>query len=299
MTILLAEGAPVSWIETAYPGGSRQEFSNPDSLAWKQRPCKLVLHTTEGGGFPSAATYDNGRRAPHFTVDPWGRTWRQHYPLSEAAWALKATSLVSTNTMGAVQVEIIGTCDPRNAALATKYVPALRGDGLAWLTGLLRTIADKAGIPWDAPGLTWIAYPASYGTGAVQRLSPAAWTTYRGVIGHQHVPGNTHGDPGALPIADWLGTTQEDEDMAFGDVEKAKLDAIWKWMGGGSSATEFWRIKDMLAKQAAQIAGLTTALGQVTGGGTVDLAAVQAAAAKGAAQALAGAEFVTKASAGA
>lgn len=255
------------WIYDAYPGGTRQQFTNPDRLAWRQQPCKLVLHTTEGGNYPSTATYDNGRKAPHFTIDPWNRTWRQHYPLSEAAWALKATSLVSTNTMGAVQVEIIGTCDPRNAALATKYVPGLRGDNLTWLLGLLRTIAGKAGIPWQAPGLTWIEYPASYGTGAVQRLSPAAWTAYRGLVGHQHVPGNSHGDPGKIPIDQWLGTAQEGEEDDMTPQERealfgndgmiAKVSAMWSWMGGGrgaSSPTEFKMIRDRLDGLAALVA---------------------------------------------
>ena len=209
-----------AWIHDGYPGGSRQEFGNPVNLAWKQPPSKLVLHSTEGAGFPSAAVYDDGRRAPHVTVDPWGpsRSWRQHYPLTEAAWALKASSLVSTNTMGAVQVEIIGTCDGRNGALP--YVPGIAGEDRAYLVGLLRHIAREAGIPWQAPGLRWISYPESYGTAASQRLTPAAWTAYRGLIGHQHVPGNSHGDPGVIPITAWLATGEptptpppEEDDM--------------------------------------------------------------------------------------
>lgn len=187
------------WIHDGYPGGSRQQFSNPDRLAWRQQPCKLVAHTVEGGGYPTASVYDNGRRAPHVTVDPWHQTWRQHYPLTEAAWALRATSLVSTNTMGAVQVEIIGTCDPGRASLAAKFVPGMSGEPLRYLIGLLRYICREAGIPWQA-AVEWVAYPASYGTGARQRLSASAWTAYRGLIGHQHVPGNSHGDPGAIPI---------------------------------------------------------------------------------------------------
>lgn len=245
-----------AWIHDGYPGGSRQEFANPTNLAWKQAPCKLVLHSTEGAGFPSAAVYRDGQSAPHVTVDPWGpsRSWRQHYPLTEAAWALKASAAVSTNTMGAVQVEIIGTCDARNGALGGQYVPGLAGDDLAYLIGLLRYLASEAGIPWQAPGLRWIAYPQSYGTAASQRLSPAAWTAYRGLIGHQHVPGNSHGDPGSIPIATWLAVgaptapPTEEDDMALLPEERRRLDAIYDAIfNGGSSMPEGKPLKDLIS----------------------------------------------------
>ena len=223
-----------AWIYDGYPGGSRQEFGNPISLSWRQALCKLGLHSTEGGGYPSATTYRDGESAPHVTIDPWGpaRSWRQHYPLTEAAWALRATPLVSTNTMGVLQVEIIGTCDPRNAALAHQYVPGITGEDRAYLVGLLSYLAREAGIPWQAPGLTWAPYPASYGTAAPQRLSPAAWTAYRGLIGHQHVPGNTHGDPGSIPIDQWLAIgagqtapTPQEDDM-FTDQDRYALNLL-------------------------------------------------------------------------
>lgn len=238
-----------AWIHDGYPGGSRQEFGNPINLAWKQQPCKEVLHSTEGGGYPSAATYDDGRRAPHVTVDPWGpaRSWRQHYPLTEAAWALKAGA-VSTNTMGAVQVEIIGTCDPRNAALAHMYVPGIAGEDLAYLVGLLRYLAREAGIPWRSVGLVWRPYPASYGVSASQRLSASAWSDFRGVIGHQHVPGNSHGDPGAIPIDQWLAlgeptAPEEDDTMPTPDeIARAILNA--PAYDGGPSVSHVLRALD-------------------------------------------------------
>lgn len=241
----------LAWIHDGYPGGSRQEFTNPQNLAWKQKPSKLVLHTVEGGGYPSAATYDDGRRAPHVTADPWHQTWRQHYPLTEASWALKVGT-VSTNTLGAVQVEIIGTCDPGNKALAAKFVPGMTGEPLRWLVGLLRHIADSAGIPWQA-SVTWVAYPGSYGPGP-QRLTAAAWTAYRGLIGHQHVPGNSHGDPGAIPITTWLAagagtaTPEEGEDMALTPEQDRKINAIFDAIfNGGTSMPEGKPLKDLIA----------------------------------------------------
>ena len=188
-----------------HPGGSLQVFSNPTRLRWAQQPCKLVLHTVEGGTYPTALTYDNGRRAPHVTANPWDMTWRQHYPFTEAAWALRADG-TSTNTMGAIQVEIVGTCDRSSKYAIKQYVPGLTGDRLEWLLGLLKMLCRRAGIPWQCT-VPWVAYPASYGTGAPQRLTVAQWQAYRGILGHQHVPGgNSHGDPGALP-ASWFGAT--------------------------------------------------------------------------------------------
>lgn len=267
-----------AWIHDGYPGGSRQEFGNPINLAWKQPPSKLVLHTTEGAGYPSAAVYDDGRRAPHVTVDPWVRTWRQHYPLTEAAWALKAPGTVSTNTLGAVQVEIIGTCDGRNTRLP--FVPGIAGADRAYLVGLLRHIAREAGIPWQAPGLTWRPYPESYGVSASQRLSEAAWTAYRGLIGHQHVPGNSHGDPGAVPITAWLAlgeptpappTVEDDMTPDQARMLQALYDATFN---GGESMPGGVATKDRLEQRFDALESKVDALAL---GGGVDQAALTAA----------------------
>jgi hypothetical protein len=185
----------MTWLD--HPGLTRQQFTNPTHLAWKRDPAIIVLHSTEGAGYPSAATYRQGRSAPHLTVDPRGRTARQHYPLSEAAWALVAPSGVSTNTGGAVQVEIIGTCDPRNAKLPS--VLTFDDGDLQYLASILRAIHYATGIPLTS-AVSWLAYPASYGASGA-RLSADAWRAYRGVLGHQHVPGNSHGDPGTLNVS--------------------------------------------------------------------------------------------------
>jgi hypothetical protein len=54
-------------------------------------------------------------------------------------------------------------------------------------------------IPFRA--LAFEAYPASYGTSNGVRLSDSQFDTYSGWLGHQHVPQNDHGDPGAFPWA--------------------------------------------------------------------------------------------------
>ena len=106
----------LDWL--TYEGLTLQQFFNPDVLEWKRPPSIMVVHSTEGAGFPSISTYGNGRKAPHFTCDPRLRQTRQHYPLTQAAWALVAPADgTHTNTGGAIQIEIVGTCDPRRTDL--------------------------------------------------------------------------------------------------------------------------------------------------------------------------------------
>ncbi|MBQ1166153.1 hypothetical protein KBZ21_50035, partial [Streptomyces sp. A73] len=53
----------------------------------------------------------------------------------------------------------------------------------------------KHGVPLSSD-VTVKAYPSSYGATKV-RMSYSKWNNYRGHCGHQHVPENAHGDPGA------------------------------------------------------------------------------------------------------
>src|SRR5690606_40177722 len=44
------------------------------------------------------------------------------------------------------------------------------------------------------------ALPISYGPGSSPRLSKAAFHSYAGILRHQHIPGNSHWDPGEINI---------------------------------------------------------------------------------------------------
>lgn len=77
--------------------------------------------------------------------------------------------------------------------------------------------------------MSWPAYPGSYGTGAAQRLSGSAWQTYRGVCGHMHVPENSHGDPGNIPI----GSILEGADMPTAE-EIAR--EVWRYDQDGAKS---------------------------------------------------------------
>lgn len=185
-----------------YPGANRSQWFAGKFPGASMTPNVIVLHTTEGSGWPG---YEGGGTAPHLTIRPDTRRKRldvrQHLPLDRSARALRnKAGGVETNTLNCVQLELVGTCDPRQRGRGMMFWPeapawALEqlGDVLAELHELHPAIPLHSSVPFRP-------YPSSYGEGASQRLSAAGWRRFRGVCGHQHVPENDHGDPGALPI---------------------------------------------------------------------------------------------------
>lgn len=166
-----------------YPPASRHPY--PTYLGSPVQGRRLVLHTTESAGWPS---YQDGAVAPHLTYD--GTIWRQHYPLSTSARALaNRPGGVETNRW-CWQVELVGTCE--RGGPGTYWPDADLSD----LRAFLEWMADHHGLPLTGPPL-WSPYPASYGTWR-GRMTPSEWKAFSGVCGHQHVPENTHGDPGDL-----------------------------------------------------------------------------------------------------
>lgn len=138
---------------------------------------KIVWHTTETRNLPNY-----GGSAPHFTLDPaTGRLW-QHIPLNRAARALKAGGPNFWNT---IQVELIGFAK----------------DSHAWPDGRYKRIAKLARWIEANFGVPRRAQVTFKGNGATPHMaSRAAFKAYAGHIGHQHVPGNDHWDPGKLTI---------------------------------------------------------------------------------------------------
>lgn len=200
------------------PGCTRQDWGTSGG-AWAREPAIIVVHSTEGTSWPS---YDGGQSAPHFTIDLETGERRQHISMGQAARALaNASGGVETNRAGGIQIEVIGTCDPNHRGDAGwLFLPTMSDAQAATLGQLLREIADDQGIEWRSE-VEFIAYPASYGTGAAQRLSGSQWNSYRGILGHQHVPENDHGDPGNLDMALIMGA-----DMPLSDDD---IRRIWAY----------------------------------------------------------------------
>jgi len=196
-----------AWYQKKYPG----DTMNVNTVVW---------HTTEGTSLPD---YKGGSEAPTVTAVPDFKAkkllWYQHFDFDVSARALvHATADIATNTLNVAQVEIVGTCDPtthakwKKSGIAHLYSPELPDWVIRDLAAFARWAHDQHGVPLTS-GVTFKAYPASYGTSNGVRLSTSRWESFEGHLGHQHVPsGNVHGDPGAFPMTAILtvanGTTK-------------------------------------------------------------------------------------------
>ncbi|MFE9738804.1 hypothetical protein [Streptomyces sp. NPDC006477] len=261
-----------------------------------------VIHTTEG---PTLYDYNDGASAPTVTSVPDFRNKRlvhhQHFDVDESARALvNEPGGVQTNQANAFQWELVGTCDPAthrswtSRGIAHIYWPEPPDWAVRDVAILMRWLYEQHNIPLT--GRTeWMAYPASYGDSRV-RMSFAEWTNFRGWCGHQHVPENDHGDPGALPFARILAVAKGDappQEVPDMDATQAKqLAEVHKvlvpymgWQYKGTGTADAWAILNSLSKQiSAQTAAIKALAGQL--GDDVDTATVVAAVEKAIADAV-------------
>ena len=177
----------------------------------RDAPSRIVIHTTETARLPG---YGEGSVAPHFTIgvgDPGSlpregkgkvRIW-QHVSLDRTASALKhKRGTPETNHMGAhcIQIECVTYIGDQDAhdivGNKGKFPPSLSKA----LAGLIKQIVDTLGdININIHPESWSA-SGSYGEDAKQRMTDDEWAKFNGICGHQHVPHNTHWDPGAFDI---------------------------------------------------------------------------------------------------
>lgn len=152
---------------------------------------KLVWHTVEGSSIEGAvAAYRASGSYPHFTLQ-----WKdgklliaQHAPIDQCVTTLQHPGgTPETNRAGCIQVEI---------ASFAKDAHNWPDEMYAALADFARWVEDNAGVPRK----TGVKF-----TVPAQRLSGSAFVSYAGHIGHCHVPGNDHWDPGAFKIEKVLG----------------------------------------------------------------------------------------------
>lgn len=228
-----------------YPGASTAYFYQSKFGGSAMESNVGVMHTTEGRTVPS---YGGGGSAPNFTALPDIKAkklkWYQHFDFDVSSRALvNKAGGVDTNTANAVQVELVGTCDERNATtwdgkragIDYLFWPAAPDWALAELAKFVKWAHEEHGVRLDST-VTWKPYKkgqvgGSYGANGV-RLTGSQWGAYYGWLGHQHVPENDHGDPGDLDFARVLAHAKgsnppEEEDMALSssDIEKV-ADAV-------------------------------------------------------------------------
>lgn len=209
---------------TNYPAADRSQWFAGRYPGAPMPDIKIGLfHTTEGTGWPS---YQGGATTPHLTIRANAKRQRleirQHLPLDRSARALRnEAGGVETNTAGVVQIELVGTCYPDGPGLVWPKAPAW---AIEQLGDVVATLHKLVGIPMHS-SVEWRTYPDSYGTRARQRLTGAQWRDYRGWLGHQHVPENSHGDPGNLPIGRIIAAALDlESEPKVNNVQSARAD---------------------------------------------------------------------------
>ncbi|MEV6696215.1 hypothetical protein AB0M68_03505 [Streptomyces sp. NPDC051453] len=234
-----------------YPGASTTYWYQTKWGGDSMESNVIVWHTTEGTSLPS---YGGGAEAPNFTAKPNFAAkrleWYQHFDFDTSSRALvNKPGGVATNTLNVCQVEIVGTCDPSThkkwGSAPHLYTPELPDWAIRDLAAFAKWANANHGVPLSS-GLTFKAYPSSYGNSSV-RMSGAAWNAFKGHCGHQHVPENDHGDPGDFPMAAILAaakggttTTAKEEDPMAGYTKKDIADAVLN-TDGVFGIPESWR----------------------------------------------------------
>ena len=227
MTTYAPANTQAAWYQDDYPGA-------------EMKPNCGVIHTTEGTTLPG---YAGGAEAPNYTAVPDFVEQRlkfyAHFPDERSSRALvNLAGGVETNTLNAIQIELVGTCAPgtrdawKRAGAKFIFWPDAPDWALRDLAKFMVDMKRRHGIPLTGPADgQWKPYPESYGPGG-QRFSFAKWRSFTGWCGHQHVPENVHGDPGALPFSRLISVAQGLDKAApkpsGGDANTPRWDRIWE-----------------------------------------------------------------------
>ena len=181
----------------------------------KKGPNKITLHFTEGGngnadGNPVTsvkdiyAKYDdNGNESSsgkqifvsQFTIDLRNERVYQHGSIMKAGSGVRAD-----DRLAGVQIEIIGFGYENSSKLwDLRDKTQFPDDSWNYLAKLLIGIAEETGIPLSKSASIDFSKPATSQAG---RLTVDAFTSYSGILGHQHSPdpdrtgSPAHTDPG-------------------------------------------------------------------------------------------------------
>lgn len=185
---------------------------------------KLCLHTTETEGVPD---YDSdndattGELAPHLTYYAAKRTWVQDYKLTRPSESLR-----TYDNDHVFQVEIIcySAKSIADAKASRLYVGNLSENNYLDLVTFTKWLMKYVPIQAVWPGKQATSYAQANAAGF--RYSAPAFYNFNGILGHQHVPANTHWDPGAFNWKKYIALLKEDEEVPLTDAEIAR---IWKY----------------------------------------------------------------------
>jgi hypothetical protein len=178
-----------SWV----PGAEQIAHAKSGGLPYVEAPWRFVFHTIEGE--PSANGFRTLARGhaspPHLWAMPSADLLLQTVRLDRSAYALAHPSgTPETNRMCAIQVECWGFA---------KNMGAVPLEWLDWLAE--RVLAPVAAmVPINLTNVRATGGNECYGTSSPCRMSADEWRQFDGVCGHQHVPNNSHWDPGRLDL---------------------------------------------------------------------------------------------------
>lgn len=179
------------------PGAERLNPSAPGGTPdYPENPPRAVAHTTEcpSGGRGDEPNYwfwkmhqvlTSKGAEPHVLYDPLTDKLGQYFGLDRTGRALKNDGGRRTNRVGraCIQIEFVGYASrpfTRNWKPGPNFQALMRAIG-SW------------GIPDEWPSGKPPAYPDEH-----DERSAEIWYSRGGWYGHSQIPGNYHGDPGAI-----------------------------------------------------------------------------------------------------
>lgn len=231
----------------------------------------LVLHTSESdaGSAQATARYLRSKGFESHTVfDPSNNEHIRLLPWSTPAKSLRnLPGGVETNNRGDVfQVEVVGRAAD---------VPGYSSAWFANLALYVQRICGETGVPIVFPR-PFVAYPASFGLHAAQRMSNDEWLAFAGVCGHQHVPESDHGDPGDMTrlvelLANPLRPLGVEDDMTPDEIKDGHLTdgstvndrLIWTNQQVDKAVEALNVVSAQVASLAAKVDALQVSGGQV------------------------------------
>lgn len=225
-----------------------------------------ILHTTESdaGSAQAVARYLRSKGSESHTVyDPATDEEIVLIPASRGARALRnEPGGVETNNRerdgrpgpDVYQIEIVGRAADIPLYSNTWY-ERLR-------TYLLRK-GREWGVPFEFP-LPFEGVEIAYGVNSPNRLSHSAWYDPKlaGWIGHQHVPENSHWDPGKLDLSRLIHTGTKEPEMELTDktTNGWTVNDVLNWTKEDTSTlvSSVRRIEGLLAANAPDVVDLSS-----------------------------------------
>jgi hypothetical protein len=181
------------------PGAERLHASAPGGTITSAAPPRVVWHTVEAPAgkdstYQSMINVLTGKSAePNVLYDPITDRLGQFFGLNLSGRALKNDGATRTNRTGRVciQIEVMGySAHP----FTDTWTP---GPNFRALMAAIRSW----GIPDAWPSGNPPKYVDGRGNVPADERSRSIWLSRAGHYGHSQVPGNSHGDPGAINVA--------------------------------------------------------------------------------------------------